>query len=116
MRRGEVWWAVLPPPAGRRPVVLLTRDSVIDKRASVTIAPITRTARGISAEVGLDESDGMPVACVVNADDIVTVQKATLQTRITSLSAEKMEALSGAVVYALDLEADLGLWPSAHLK
>ena len=26
MRRGEVWWADLPAPAGRRPVVLLSRN------------------------------------------------------------------------------------------
>ena len=26
MKRGEIWWADLPPPVGRRPVLLLSRD------------------------------------------------------------------------------------------
>ncbi len=115
MRRGEVWWAVLPPPAGRRPVVVLTRDAVIDKRTSRTVAPITRTARGISVEVPLNEKDGMPVNCVVNLDGIITLQKGALDFRIAVLAPEKMAAISRAVVFAFDLEADLGLWPPAHL-
>ena len=26
MKQGEIWWAELPKPAGRRPVILLSRD------------------------------------------------------------------------------------------
>jgi hypothetical protein len=43
MRRGEVWWAQLPSPAGRRPVVLLSRDTAYRVRSAVTVAPVTRT-------------------------------------------------------------------------
>jgi mRNA interferase MazF len=61
MRRGEVWWADLPAPAGRRPVVLLTRDAAYDTRASVSIAPVTRTIRDIPVEVPLGPEDGLSV-------------------------------------------------------
>ena len=39
MRRGEVWWADLPPPAGRRPVLLLSRNEAYAVRQLVTVAP-----------------------------------------------------------------------------
>ena len=37
MRRGEIWWADLGPAAGRRPVVLLSRDEAYAARTLVTI-------------------------------------------------------------------------------
>ena len=103
MRRGEVWWAELPPPAGRRPVLLLSRDRAYRVRTSVTIAVITRTIREIPVEVPLGPEDGMPAACVVNVDDILTVPKSVLKDRVTVLSANKMEAVASAIRFALDL-------------
>jgi len=41
MRRGDVWWAELPAPSGRRPVVLLTRNEAYAFRELVTVAPLT---------------------------------------------------------------------------
>ena len=55
MRRGEVWWADLPPPAGRRPVLITTRDSAITVHDALTVAPVTRTLWHIPVEVTLDE-------------------------------------------------------------
>ncbi|MBI2864485.1 MAG: type II toxin-antitoxin system PemK/MazF family toxin [Chloroflexi bacterium] len=103
MQRGEVWWANLPAPAGRRPVLLLTRDAAYRVRTSVTVAVVTRTARGIPVEVPLDERDGMPAACVVNTDNILTIPRYALAERITTLSTEKMGAVAKAIVFALDL-------------
>jgi len=103
MRRGEVWWAELPPPTGRRPVLLLSRDAAYSVRTSVTVALITRTIRNIPVEVLLGQEDGMPVECVVNLDSILTIPKSRLTERITILSAERMTAVAKAVVFALDL-------------
>ena len=104
MRRGEVWWAELPPPIGRRPVVLLSRDVAYRVRTSVTVAIVTRVARNIPVEVPLGSEDGVPQRCVVNLDDIVTIPKARLAERITTLSPEKMTAVARAVIFALDLK------------
>lgn len=103
MRRGEVWWAELPPPIGRRPVLLLSRDAAYSVRTSVTVAVITRTIRNIPVEVLLGQEDGMPVECVVNLDNILTMPKSRLTERITTLSAEKMTAVVKTIVFALDL-------------
>ena len=104
MRRGEVWWADLPQPTGRRPVVLLSRDAAYRVRTSVTVGVITRTARAIPVEVPLGSEDGMPQQCVVNLDDILTIPKARLAERITTLSPQKMTAVARAIIFALDLK------------
>ncbi|OGP23058.1 MAG: hypothetical protein A2038_02180 [Deltaproteobacteria bacterium GWA2_57_13] len=103
MKRGEVWWVEMPPPAGRRPALLLSRDAAYRVRAAVTVAPITRTIRNIPVEVLLDQSDGMPARCVVNLDDITTVPKSLIKQRVTTLSPEKIQKIDEAIRFALDL-------------
>jgi len=103
MRRGEVGWAELPSPIGRRPVLLLSRDAAYSVRTSVTVAMVTRTIRNIPVEVLLGQSDGMPAKCVVNLDDILTIPKSRLTERITQLPPDKMTAVAKAIVFALDL-------------
>jgi len=104
MKRAEVWWVDMPAPAGRRPAVLLSRDTAYRVRAAVTIAPVTRTIRGIPVEVLLDQSDGMPARCVVNLDDITTLPKSLIKQRITSLTPEKIDQIDAAIRFALDLD------------
>ena len=105
MRRGEVWWAELPQPTGRRPVVLLSREAAYRVRTSITVGVVTRTVRDIPVEVPLGPEDGMPQQCVVNLDDILTIPKARLTERITTLSPQKMTAVARAIIFALDLKA-----------
>ncbi|MGH7827907.1 MAG: type II toxin-antitoxin system PemK/MazF family toxin [Candidatus Binatia bacterium] len=104
MTRGEVWWVDMPPPAGRRPAVLLSRDAAYRVRAAVTVAPVSRTIRNIPVEVALNRTDGMPARCVVNLDDITTLPKALIKQRITALSAEKIQQIDDAIRFALDLD------------
>ena len=103
MKRGEVWWAQLPPPAGRRPVVLLSRDSAYRVRSAVTVAPVTRTMRNIPVEVILDQQDGLPTRCIVNADNITTIPKSLLTQRIAVLSAQRIQQIDDAIRFALSL-------------
>ncbi len=103
MRRGEIWWAELPLPIGRRPALLLSRDSAYKVRTSVTVAMVTRTIRGIPVEVLLGPEDGMPTECAVNLDNILTIPKSRLRQRITALPPTKMTAVAKAVIFALDL-------------
>ena len=103
MRRGEMWWADLPPPAGHRPVLITTRDSAITVRDALTVAPITRTFWHIPVEVSLDQRDGMPTACVVNCDNLLTIPKSLLQSRICTLTIGKMQTVEQAIKFALAL-------------
>lgn len=103
MKRGDVWWADLPAPSGRRPVVLLTRDEAYAVRRLVTVAPVTTRIRGIAAEVPLGPEDGLPRASVVNLDTIETISRSRLQRQITALSAERVRAVDAAIHFVLGL-------------
>ncbi len=103
MKKGEVWWANLPAPMGRRPVLLLSRNTAYRVRSAVTVAEITQTRRGIPVEVQLAKDDGLPKECVVNLDTLLTIPKALLMRQLCALSAEKMAAVHAAIKFALDL-------------
>ncbi|OQY45301.1 MAG: hypothetical protein B6242_10825 [Anaerolineaceae bacterium 4572_78] len=66
MERSEVRWYTFKLPDKHRPVLILTRDSIIIYLHSVTIAPITSTVRDIPSEVFLSHEDDMPMSCVVS--------------------------------------------------
>jgi mRNA interferase MazF len=104
VRRGEVWWADLPGPAGRRPVLLLSRDEAYQVRKLVTVAPVTTRIRGIPIEVALGPTDGMPRECVINLDTITTIPKDALGERLVQLSRRRMAQVERALKFALGLE------------
>jgi mRNA interferase MazF len=108
VRRGEIWWADLPPPAGRRPVVLLSRNEAYAVRELVTVAPVTTRARRIPTEVLLGLAEGLPKACVANLDTITTIPRRTLARPIGPLSPEKLAAVERALVFALGLGSHRG--------
>ena len=103
MRRGEVWWAELPRPIGRRPVVLLSREEAYAGRNAVTIAEVTTTIRGIPVEVALGPEDGLPKKCVANLDTIATIRKDLLTERITLLRNERLQQIDAAIKFSLSL-------------
>ena len=103
MRRGEVRWYRFRAPDKRRPVLILTRDSVIPYLGEVTVAPITTTIRNIPSELALFEEDGMPNSCAVNCDHLQTVAKSQLGTLVTVLSDEQMTRVREALLFALAL-------------
>jgi mRNA interferase MazF len=103
VRRGEVWWAELPAPAGRRPVVLLSRNEAYEVRELVIVAPLTSRIRRVPTEVSLDRADGLPRRCVANLDTITTIPKDLLTQRVTTLSAEKLAAVERALRFAVGL-------------
>ena len=103
MRRGEVWWAELPAPLGRRPVVLLSRDEAYAIRNAITVAEVTTTMRGIPVEVALGPEDGLTKRCFANLDTIFTIRKELLAERITILRNDKIEQINIAIKFALSL-------------
>ncbi|HEY9867990.1 MAG TPA: type II toxin-antitoxin system PemK/MazF family toxin [Candidatus Obscuribacterales bacterium] len=103
MRQREVWWAMLPAPAGRRPVLLLSRNEAYRVRTSVTVAIITSTIRNIPVEVRLGPADGLPKECVVNLDTILTIPKAALQSHLCMLTPLKWNAVVTALKFAFDI-------------
>lgn len=104
MKRGEVRWYRFQHPDKNRPVLILTRDSVIEYLDEVTVAPITSTVRDIPTETHLSTEDGMPKECAVNCDHLQTVSKTKLGNIITTLPQSKMKEVQAAIRFALELE------------
>jgi len=103
MRRGEIRWYTFRRPDKRRPVLVLTRDSILEYLGEVTVAPVTSRVRGIPSEVVLSAVDGMSRECAVNCDHIQTVSKAKVGAAITTMSPARMVEVTRAIRFALDL-------------
>jgi mRNA interferase MazF len=100
--RGEVWWCELPD-AGRRPVVVLSRDVAIPRLKRALVGPCTTTIRGIPTEVQLDPAeDPIPLPSAVNLDSVESVAAATLVERLGRLADERMDRICQALAIAVD--------------
>ena len=104
MQRGEIWWADLPRPSGRRPVLLLSRDGAYDVRNFVIMSPLTTRRRGLRTEVILGPEVGLPHESVVNLDVIITERKGCLMERIGSMRSGQLRAVDEAIHFSLGLE------------
>lgn len=99
-----MWWASLPEPWGRRPVLLVARNEAYEVLTWVMVAPITTRVRPISTQVPLDPTgDGVPRPCAVVLDNVQAVRVAWLGPRIGRLRQEKMEAVDRGLHAALGL-------------
>lgn len=104
MKRGEVYWADLGPPAGRRPVLVLTRTSALEVLHRIVVAPITTTIRDIATEVPLGPEVGLADHCVANCDSVATIPKALLDSDpIGEIGPEQSYTLDQALRFALDI-------------
>ena len=103
MKRGEIRWYKFKAPDKKRPVLILTRNSVLEYLGEVTVAPVTSTVRDIPSEVFLSRQDGMAKDCAINFDHLQTVSKWKIGPLISTLSPEKLEKVYKAIHFALDL-------------
>jgi mRNA interferase MazF len=101
--QGQVSWANLPDPLGWRPVLILTRSDVLTKLRYATVAPLTRTIRGIDTEDLLEPEDGVPSRCAVTLDNVATIEQDLLIHHITTLSAERMNEVWEALHEAFEM-------------
>jgi mRNA interferase MazF len=106
MRRGEIRWYRFPKPDKQRPVLVLTRDSVLEYLGEVTVAPITSTVRGIPSEVPLGPADGVPRECAANFDHLQTVAQTRLGALIATLPPGRMDEVKSALLFALGFRPD----------
>lgn len=104
MKRGEVRWYRFAQPDKKRPVLILSRSSVLDYLGEVTVAPITSTIRDLPSEVVLSARDGMPRDCAINLDHLQTVSKGKVGALIAALSAKRMAEVRQALLFALGFD------------
>jgi mRNA interferase MazF len=101
MRQYEIWWADLPEPTGRRPVLLLTRDDAYNYLSKFIAVEITSTIRRIGSEVMLGEEEGLPRVCVANCDSLRMVPRLSLTKRMGRLAQVREQEVKRAMGAAL---------------
>lgn len=100
--RGELWWCEMAK-IGRRPVVVLSRDTVIPRHRRALIAPCTTTIRNLPSEVLLEPGDDpVPLRSAVNLDSIESVSIAILVERLGRLAEARMREVCAALAVAVD--------------
>jgi mRNA interferase MazF len=87
-----------------RPILILTRELVRPHLATVTVATITTTIRGLSTEVPVGVSNGLAEPSVVSCDNITTIPADALGERIGMLLDRQESALGDAISAAFDLD------------
>jgi mRNA interferase MazF len=112
MKRGEIWWASLPAPAGsgpgmKRPVVVIQSNPFNDSRiATVVIAAVTSNLALAEApgNVRIGKSDsGLSKPSVVNVSQVLTVDRSYLRQRIRSLPGPIMNRVDDGLRLVLSL-------------
>lgn len=101
MEPWEIWWAELPKPAGRRPVLLLSRDDAYGALNKFVVTKITATIRNIPIEVPPGKPEGTPKPCVVNCDNLRTLSKIHLVEKVSRIPVARIREVKRAVGYAL---------------
>jgi mRNA-degrading endonuclease toxin of MazEF toxin-antitoxin module len=64
---------------------------------------VTRTVRQLPTEVVLGRRQGLPVPCVANLDNILTVPRQRLKRLMGACDVSKLEELNLAIKAALDV-------------
>jgi mRNA interferase MazF len=99
VRRGEIWLAAVGHKP--RPVLIVTRDEVLEVRANVTVAEVTTRARGLVVEVPIDTDTGLDRSSVVNCDGLHTVSQRRLTQRLGTVDEETLDEVCAAIAMAL---------------
>jgi len=101
VRRGEVYWHRFDRPDKRRPVLVLTRSSLVGHLGTVTVASVSRTIREVASEIVVGTEHGLPARCAVNLHNVFTLRRADLGAFVAQLPTEVMERVDRALVFAL---------------
>ena len=100
LSRAEVWLLERPRPDKRRPVLVLSRPSLITALNTVTVAAITSTRRGSPTEVDLGVEEGLKGLCCVNLCNVFTVAQSDLRQFVGTVGSDKMHAICRALSIA----------------
>lgn len=98
--RGEIWQLRFRAPDKRRPVVVLSRQVLLDLLHTATVVPVTRTHHGSPTEVELGTEDGLKTASCANLANVQTVRKQDLVRFVGTVRNSKMTEICRALAIA----------------
>ncbi len=100
VNRGEIWRLHRPHPDKRRPVVVVSRPSLIPLLHTVIVASVSSTSRGVPTEVSVGLEEGLKQASCVNLCHLFTVPRSQLKGYVGALGPDKMRQLCRALAIA----------------
>lgn len=107
MKRGEVWWASMPSPMGRWPVLVVQSNSFNDSRVgTVVVALITSNLAlaGAPGNVRLSQGEGgIPNACVANVSQLYAADRRRLTDRLGAVGASVLQRVDAGLRLVLGL-------------
>lgn len=98
--RGEIWLLRRPHPDKKRPVLVLSRPSLIRALHTVTVATVTSTLRGAPTEVALGIEHGLKQTSCVNLCNLFTVRQSELTTFVGTVDPATMRQICRALAIA----------------
>ncbi len=90
----------LENPDKRRPVVVISRPSLVDALNTVTVVAVTSTLRGAPTEVELGIDEGLKGTSCANLCNLFTVRQSQLSTFVGRVPPAKMDDICGALLIA----------------
>jgi mRNA interferase MazF len=103
--RGQIWMFAFPRPDKKRPVLVLTRQDMIGRLHSVTVAPITSTVRGVPSEVVVGTECGLKQPSAINLHHVASIPLAGLRSFVGAVSPPVMQRVREALLFALGFTA-----------
>jgi mRNA interferase MazF len=103
VKRGEVWWASLPDPAGsgpglRRPILIVQSNPFNESRISTVVVAVITSNLALADAPGnirIGKTDaGLPKPSVINVSQLLTIDRKLLTERVKALSGETMQRVS----------------------
>lgn len=108
MNRGDIWFIDLGGKSGKRPVVIVTRQNVIEHLNKLAVVEITTKGKGYPTEVYIGQKGNLHASSFVQTDNIHTVPKNRLVKYVGTLDASTMVKISFKMILALGLEEAAG--------
>lgn len=100
--RGTVWNLITEDE--RHPVVVITRNSLIDMLSNVCVVFVTARVRDVATQVQLGRENGLWEGCAANALNLTTVPKLELASFRGELTPIQLRQLDDALAVALEID------------
>ncbi len=101
MNRGQVW--LMQTNGGDHPCLIISRNAVINKFKTATVALISSKKLGGPTKVSLTTKDGAAYNCAASLDSIFTVHIEELKQHLWTLAPNKMLEVDEAIRVSLGL-------------
>jgi mRNA interferase MazF len=100
LSRGQIWQFRFAAPDKRRPVLIISRNVLLEHLQTVTVVAITSTRRGAPTEVELGVDEGLKQPSCANLANLFTVRQSDLKRYVGAVGAQKMRQVCRCLVIA----------------